>query len=276
MTQSSMQRQRARDTVNARLAGVTKQTWSRLEEDFSRRTAIAHLRYVLGDRSPELEENYRVIPYVVLSPTHWYSALMRYPDPTMTLEWVDEYLDKLSRVELDTWMSARYEIIQHMEAELRLGGVDQLNPYLEPYKHVRLELAKLDFRLDHRVVNQRSEHPKNWWIDIEQALWLYPETYDRLRVDVAEGVLPFLLKKLHGPDRDVMRQAQLARRHAKLCESPFAKQVEKDQSAITNAVLKQHDKMFGTNFVPKKSICEAIAAFFKPFFKFRHHEQRND
>ncbi|BDD79810.1 hypothetical protein [Burkholderia phage FLC9] len=59
-------------------------------------------------------------------------------------------------------------------------------------------------------------------------------------------------------------------------DSEIKKLVEQDRDRIVTAVLKQHDRMFGTNFIPRKSVRERLAAFFKPLLIFKHHEQRND
>jgi hypothetical protein len=53
-------------------------------------------------------------------------------------------------------------------------------------------------------------------------------------------------------------------------EDPQIKEmVERDRDRIIVAVLKRHDKMFGTNFIPRKSVRERIVTLFKPFFTSR-------
>ena len=99
------------------LLAVEQRQYERREEDFQRRTKLAHIRYVLGERDPKAIENYGVVSTDEL--LDFYEPILGYRSSEMTIAWVEKYLGKMSYAELNNWIDERGAIVRHLETGSR-------------------------------------------------------------------------------------------------------------------------------------------------------------
>jgi hypothetical protein len=258
-----------RERLQDLLEAVETRAKKRREEDWSRRANLAAVRYAIGDRSQALLDNYR--PQDDYKGIWYYETLLRYRSPELTLTWVEQYLGKMSFAELLSWLNERRAIVRHLERTAPLVDVQKYNPYIDSSEH--MQITKHKFLFDTTYVNTKSEHPSNWYLDLDQVPWRCPEILERCDESIKQELYPNLREQLHGPTWPSPHRVTPDQVSSYTVNLEIQKEAEKIRDQATAAVLKQYDKMFGTNFIPKKTVCERIAAFFKPLFTMRHHER---